>query len=41
VQERVETFLASDGSVFLPPEPTRFFEPLTDPESREELNYVA
>jgi hypothetical protein len=40
VQEIVATFLASGGTSFLLPEPSRYFEFLTDPASLEDLNYI-
>src|SRR5262249_33354170 len=39
-QDQLATFLASDGAVIIDPEPTRFFEFLTDLSLLEDLDYI-
>src|SRR5262249_52429176 len=39
-QERIATFLASDGAVIIDPEPNRLFEDLLDVALLEDLDYI-
>ena len=39
-QEQIATFLATDGTVTIRPDPARFFEDLTDLALLEDLNYI-
>src|SRR5262249_36786153 len=39
-QEQLATFLASDGAVIIPPEPSRLFEDLIDLAQLEALDYL-